>query len=171
MPEDFLYTQNHKNIWNNFCNFLDERFAEEDLSNTLDEEEITRIKTPPQIPPLLLFEPANPGDVESDEAKRARARGQALADKSYASRESQYFEGIKRLLSKFNRATVLVLKHVDALINLDMHQYLKSDPIKRMDPETKYGRLRQYFSERWGPHSSLDVAKIKADLTALQVGR
>ena len=81
LPEDFLYTQNHKNIWNNFCNFLDKRFAEEDLSDILDEEEITRIKTPPQIPPLLLFEPANPGDVESDEAKRARARGQALADK------------------------------------------------------------------------------------------
>ena len=69
---------------------------------------------------------------------------------------------------KFNRATVLVLKHTDALINLDMHQFLKSDLIKRLDPETKYRRLRQYFSERWGSHSSLDVAKIKADLTSMR---
>ena len=63
---------------------------------------------------------------------------------------------------------MLVLKHTDALINLDMHQFLKSDPVKRLDPETKYRRLRQYFSERWGPHSSLDVAKIKADLTTMR---
>jgi len=117
---------------------------------------------------MLQFEPQVPGELESEEAKRARARGQALADKSYAGREAQYFDGIKKLAAKFNRATVLVLKHTDALINLDMHQFLKSDPIKRLDPETKYRRLRQYFSERWGPHSSLDVAKIKADLTSMQ---
>ncbi len=63
---------------------------------------------------------------------------------------------------------MLVLKHTDAIINLDMHQFLKSVPVKRLDPETKYRRLRQYFSERWGPHSSLDVAKIKADLTTMR---
>ena len=63
---------------------------------------------------------------------------------------------------------MLVLKHTDALINLDMHQFLNSDPIKRLDPETKYRKLRQYFSERWGPHSSLDVAKIKSDLTSMR---
>ena len=49
-----------------------------------------------------------------------------------------------------------------------MHQFLKSDPVKRLDPETNYIRLRQYFSERWGPHSSLDVAKIKADLISMR---
>ena len=37
LPEDFLYTQNYKSIWNFFSNFLDERFAEEDLSEILDE--------------------------------------------------------------------------------------------------------------------------------------
>ena len=118
---------------------------------------------------MLQFEPQNPGEVESEESKRARARGQSLADKSYAGREAQYFDGIRKLAAKFSRrATVRVLKHTDALINLDMHQFLKSDPIKRLDPETKYRRLRQYFSERWGPHSSLDVAKIKADLTSMR---
>ena len=35
LPEDFLYTQNHKSIWNSFSNFLDEKFAEEDLSEIL----------------------------------------------------------------------------------------------------------------------------------------
>jgi hypothetical protein len=49
-----------------------------------------------------------------------------------------------------------------------MHQFLNSDPIKRLDRETKYRRLRQYFSKRWGLHSSLDVAKIKADLTSMR---
>ena len=58
-----------------------------------------------------------------------------------------------------------MLKHTDALINLDMHQFLNSDPIKRLDPETKYKRIRQ---ERWGPHSSLDFAKIKSDLTSMR---
>ena len=115
---------------------------------------------------MLQFEPQTPGEVEFEESKRARARGQSLADKSYAGREAQYFDGIKKLGAKFSRATVLVvLKHTDALINLDMHKFLKSDPIKRLDP---YRRLRQYFSERWGPHSSLDVAKIKADLTSMR---
>jgi hypothetical protein len=83
-----------------------------------------------------------------------------LADKSYAAREAQHFDGIKKLEAKFNRATVLVLKHTDALINLNMHQFLNSEPIKRLDPETKYRRLRQY--------SSLDVAKIKWDLTSMR---
>ena len=109
--EDFFYTQNHKSIWKFFSNFLDERFAEEDLSEIL-----TRIKTAPTIPPMLQFEPQTPGEVESEEAKRARTRGQSLADKSYAGREAQYFDGIKKLAAKFNRATVLVLKHTDALI-------------------------------------------------------
>ena len=117
---------------------------------------------------MLQFEPQTPGEVELEEAKRARMRGQSLADKSYAGREAQYFDGIKKLAAKFNRAIVLVLKHTDALLNLDMHQFLNSDPIKRLDPETKYRRLRQYFSERWGPHSSLGVSKIKADLTSMR---
>jgi hypothetical protein len=131
LPEDFSYTQNHKSIWNSFSNFLDEKFAEEDLSEILDEDEVTRIKTAPAIPPMLQFEPQTPGEVESEESKRARARGQSLADKSYAGREAQYFDGIKKLAAKFSRATVLVHKHTDALINLDMHQFLRSDPRTR----------------------------------------
>ena len=57
---------------------------------------------------MLQFEPQTPGEVESKEAKQTRTRGQSLADKSYAGREAQYFDGIKRLEAKFNRATVLV---------------------------------------------------------------
>ena len=74
LEDDFVYTQKHKNIWNSFCNFLDERFAEEDLSEILDAEEISRLKIPPTIPELLEFIPTNVGDVESDEDKRARIR-------------------------------------------------------------------------------------------------
>jgi hypothetical protein len=70
LPEDFLYTQNHKSIWNSFSNFLDEKFAEEDLSEILDEDEVKRIKTAPVIPPMLQFEPQNPGEEESEESKR-----------------------------------------------------------------------------------------------------
>ena len=81
LPEDFVYTQYHKSIWNSFCNFFDERLAEEDLSEILDEDEIIRIKTPPPYPPLFEFEPANPGDVETEEAKSARKRRQAIEDK------------------------------------------------------------------------------------------
>jgi hypothetical protein len=89
LPEDFLYTQkNHMSIWNSFSNFLDEKFAE----GILDDDEVTRIKTAPAIPPMLQFEPQTPGEVESEESKRVRARGQSLADKSYAGREAQYFE-------------------------------------------------------------------------------
>ena len=70
LEDDFVYTQKHKNIWNSFCNFLDERFAEEDLSEILDAEEISRLKIPPTIIPALLeFIPTNVGDVESDEDK------------------------------------------------------------------------------------------------------
>ena len=105
-----------------FSNFLDERFAEEDLSEILDEDEVTRIKTAPTISQMLRFELQTQGEVESKEAKRVRERAQTLADKSYAAREAQHFDGIKKLAAKFNRANVLVLKHTDALINLDMHQ-------------------------------------------------
>ena len=39
LEDDFVYTEKHnKNICNSFCNFLDERFAEEDLSEILDAE-------------------------------------------------------------------------------------------------------------------------------------
>ena len=85
LDEDFVYTQKHKNnIWNSFCNFLDEKFAEEDLSEILDAEEISRFKIPPAIPALLEFIPTNVGDLESDEERRSRIRAQTLADKSYA---------------------------------------------------------------------------------------
>ena len=124
LDENFVYAQKHKNIWNSFCNFLGEKFAEEDLSEILDAKEISRLKIPPAIPALLEFIPTNVGDVESDEERRA----QTLADKSYASREAAYLDGLKKLKQKFNRAIVLVLKHVDAQINLDLHQFLKSDP-------------------------------------------
>ena len=64
---------------------------------------------------------------------------------------------------------VLVLKHVDAQINLDLHQFLKSDPIKKLEPEAKFNSLREHFSEHWGPHSLLDVTKIKQELTVLMI--
>ena len=113
LDEDFVYTQKHKNIWNSFCNFLDERFAEEDLSEILDAEKISRLKIPPTIPAHFEFIPMNVGDQESEEEKRARTRAQSLADKSYASKEAAHLEGLKKLKQKFNRAIVLVLKHVD----------------------------------------------------------
>ena len=73
LDEDFVYTQKHKNIWNSFCNnFLDERFAKEDLSEILDAEEISRLKIPPTIPAHLEFIPTNVGDLESEEKKSAR---------------------------------------------------------------------------------------------------
>ena len=97
-----VWAQKHKNIWNSFCNFLDERFAEEDLSEILDAEEISRLKIPPTIPALLEFIPTNVGDVESDEDKRARIRAQALADKSYTSKEAAHLDGLKKLKQKFN---------------------------------------------------------------------
>jgi hypothetical protein len=49
LEDDFVYTQKNKNIWNSFCNFLDKRFAEEDLSEILDAEEISRLKFPQQF--------------------------------------------------------------------------------------------------------------------------
>ena len=64
---------------------------------------------------------------------------------------------------------MLVLKHVDAQINLDLHQFFKSDPIKKMEPEAKYNSIFNYLSEHWGPHhSSLDVTNIKQELTEMQ---
>ena len=147
LPEDFLYT--HKTIkvtslpWD-FSNFLDERFQKKILARSW-----TR-------------------------TNRKRKSGLGLEDNHLQTSptqeeiEAQYFDKIKKLAARFNRATVLVLKHTNALTNLDMHQFLNSDPNKRLDPETKYRRLRQYFSERWGPHSSLDVAKIKSDLASMQ---
>jgi hypothetical protein len=161
LDEDFVYTQKHKNIWNSF---LDEKFAEVDLSEILDAEEISRLKNPPTIPAHLEFIPTNVGDVESEEEKRARNRAQSLADKSYASK----LEGLKKLKQKFNRAKALVLKHIDAQINLNLHQLLKSDPIKNLEPEAKYKSLREHFSENWGPHSSLDVTKIKQELIEMR---
>ena len=114
LDDDFVYTQKHKNIWNSFCNFLDERFAEEDLSEFLDADEVARLKILPAIPAIPEFIPTNVGDVgSSDEDKRARTRAQALADKSYASKKAARLDGLKKILQKFNRATVLVLKHID----------------------------------------------------------
>jgi hypothetical protein len=80
LPEDFLYyTQKHKSIWNFFSNFLDERFAEEDLSEFLNEDEVTRIKTTSTIPPMLQFEPQTPGEVDkAGEGSRTITRRQVL---------------------------------------------------------------------------------------------
>ena len=115
LPEDFLYyAAKDKNIWTAFCNFFDERLAAEDLG---DEIEVTRILRPP---PMLQFRPANVGDVETEEQKNERKRGQQLADKSYANRESQYFDGINRLASKFGRASLLLLKYLDTTIHDDL---------------------------------------------------
>ena len=89
LDDDFVYTQKHKNIWNSFCNFLDKRFAEEDLSKILNaEEEIARLKIPLSISALLKFISTNVGDLESDEDKRARIRAPTFADKSYASKKA-----------------------------------------------------------------------------------
>ena len=66
---------------------------------------------------------------------------------------------------------MLVLKHVDAQINLDLHQFIKSDPIKKLEPEARYKSLQlEHFSEHWGSHSSLDVKKIKQELTTEMQG-
>ena len=106
LDDNFVYTQKQKNIWNSFCIFLDERFAEEDLSGILDSDEIARLRISSAISPLLELIPSNIRDVESDEDKRARIRAQAFADKSYACKEeSARLDGLKKLKQKFNRAT------------------------------------------------------------------
>ncbi len=128
LDDNFVYTQKQKNIWNSFCIFLDERFAEEDLSGILDSDEIARLRISSAISPLLELIPSNVKDVES-----ARIRAQAFADKSYASKEeSARLDGLKKLKQKFNRAIVLVLKHVNVQINLYLHRFLKSGPIKKL---------------------------------------
>ena len=134
LPDESLNTQNHKSIWN-FSATSEHLDEGEDLSEILDDDEVTRIKRFHLCCNSSL-------NLQEKLKRRARKRGQPLADKSYAAREAQFFDGIKKLAQKFNRATVLVLKHTDAPINLDMHQFLNSDPI---DPETKYRRLRKYF--------------------------
>ena len=69
-------------IWILFCNFVDERLAEEDLGEIPDEDEVTRIKTTPTILPMLQIEPANSENVETEEeAKRSKCH--ALADISW----------------------------------------------------------------------------------------
>jgi hypothetical protein len=78
----------------------------------------------------------------------------------------------RRLVSNIvfgaRRCLWVVKKHEDAQINLDLHQFLKSDSIKKLEPEAKYNSLREHFSEHWGPHSSFDVTKIKQELTKMQ---
>jgi hypothetical protein len=88
LDEDFVYTQKHKNIWNSFCNFLDENFAEEDLSEILDAEEISRLKIPPAIPALLEFIPTNVGDLESDE-DREKSQNQSSDSRRQILREQR----------------------------------------------------------------------------------
>ena len=142
-----------------FCNFLVERFAKEYLSEILDAGEISRLKISPTIPALLEFIPTNVGDAESEEERRARNRAQIIADKSYVSKEASHLERLKKLKQKFNRATVLALKHVDAQINLDLHQFLKSDPIKNLEAKAKYNK------------SSDNISASIGDLTLLLMSR
>ncbi len=52
----------------------------------IDEDEVTRVKTDPAIPPMLQFEHQTQKEVESEDVSRARERGQSLAGKSYAAR-------------------------------------------------------------------------------------
>ena len=167
LPDDYVYTQKDKSIWNAFCNFLEEKFAEEDLSDIFDEHEINKIKTPPTIPALMEYEPDHDGLDETEEEWRARSRAQTIADKSYAGKEASHLSGLTKLKQKFNRATLLVLKYVDQQINLDLHQFLKLDRVKVLDPELKYHSLREHLIERWGPHSSLDVTKIEEEMKKL----
>ncbi len=77
----------------------------------------------------MEFIPANVGDLESDEA-RIRAQRQFF----YASKEASHLDGLKKLKQKFNRVTVLVLKHVDAQINLDL-----SPSISKVRPNQETG--------------------------------
>ena len=110
---------------------------------------------------MLQFTPANLGDVETEEQKYERKRGQQLADKSYASRESQYFDGINRLASRFGKASLLLLKYVDTTIHDDLWQFLKTDAIKALDPESKYNRLRQHFKETWRQQTTKSFLKFE----------
>ena len=83
---------------------------------------------------MLQFTPANLGDVETEKQKDERKRGQQLADKSYASRESHYFDGMNRLAAKFGKASLLLLKYVDTTIHDDLWQFLKTDASSHQSP-------------------------------------
>jgi hypothetical protein len=74
------------------------------LKKILDAEEISRLKIPPTIPAHLEFIPTNVGDLELEKEKRARNRAQSLADKSYASKEASYLEGLKKLKQKIQQS-------------------------------------------------------------------
>ena len=90
LPEDFLYTQNHKSIWNSFSNFLDEKFAEEDLSEILDEDEVARIKTAPVTIRASKPRRGKIGRGKADKAARTVNRRQVLRrERSTVSRRNK----------------------------------------------------------------------------------
>jgi hypothetical protein len=89
LEDYFVHTQKHRNIWNSFCHFLDERFAEEDLSEILDAEEISRLKIPPIIPAHLEF----------NECRRSRIRRKEKSQKLSAISRRQILREQRSLLS------------------------------------------------------------------------
>ncbi len=87
LEDDFVYTQKHKNIWNSFCNFLDERFAEEDSGRRRN----LKIKNPSNNSSTFGIHP--------NECRRSRIRKREKSQKSSAISRRQILREQRSLLS------------------------------------------------------------------------
>jgi hypothetical protein len=87
LEDDFVYTQKHKNIWNSFCNFLDERFAERNSGRRRD----SKIKN--------LSNNSSTSGIYPNEYRRRRFRRREKSQKSSATSRRQILREQGSLLS------------------------------------------------------------------------
>ena len=128
--------------------------------------DVAAIKAPVQRPNFVVFIPRAAKPAEEPHEKEQRDLENDVLKKMYSDALSRQISELKKLQQDNEVRLSILFDLVDKSINDELHDF-KKRTCGAMNPEQQYDAIFQHLLMTHGPHSSLDVRSLTAQLSEL----
>jgi hypothetical protein len=153
------YSAKNKSAWPDLLQSLDSQLLENKISYLNKPSEVEAIKAKVPDPKFFAFIPSLNKRTEEPHEKEIRDMKNDVVKKLYTDALSRQISKLEQLQRDNEVRLAILLDLVDKAINDELHDY-KKRTCAAMNPE-------QHLLMTHGPHSSLDVRSLTAQLSEL----
>ena len=160
------YSAKNKSAWPDLLQSLDSQLLENKISYLNKPHEVEAIKAKVPDPKFFAFIPSLNHPTEEPHEKEIRDMKNDVVKKLYTDALSRQISKLEQLQRDNEVRLAILLDLVDKAINDELHDY-KKRTCASMSPEQQFESIFQHLLMTHGPHSSLDVRSLTAQLSEL----
>jgi hypothetical protein len=160
------YSAKNKSAWPDLLQSLDSQLLENKISYLNKPSEVEAIKAKVPDPKFFAFIPSLNKRTEEPHEKEIRDMKNDVVKKLYTDALSRQISKLEQLQRDNEVRLAILLDLVDKAINDELHDY-KKRTCASMNPEQQFESIFQHLLMTHGPHSSLDVRSLTAQLSEL----